>query len=489
VGSRIPWLDLGYGTDPDAWRVALSADRVLSKGLEEYLPSRLPGYPLHEFVTVPFISGGWVWTNLSTILISLVGVYLFARILNALNLSGRGVLTLAFAFAPLMWINSVTTLDYMWALTFILAAYLALLRERPSLGGLMLGAAAGFRLTSLIMAVPFLLLLLRDGQRPAIRPFLSAAAVVTAVCYLPVVVIYGAATANFYDADVPLLNVLRLLGKDALGILGALAVLLGLVLSARRLARLPRDTLSDPHVLVWVSAIFLYALSFSRLPHEVAYLLPIFPFGFFLMSRYFQRTVLVGVASVIVLAGFVDITSPGDEIDREAFTNARIGEGMLFSDLDTLRNQIGFADEVMEATEEIPDRSVVLTGFIFPELAMLNRDRLELGILDRDWVNLGVLDRDWLELGILERDYDAISMLSDRGAAVDRERKVFYVWLLKWETFREFQNDGYKVFYVNDAAISTFNVFGYRPAYMGAQELDLSRESPSTGAGAADTDR
>lgn len=467
VASRIPWLDLGYGTDPDAWRVALSAEHLLSKG--EYLPSRLPGYPLHEFVTVPFVLGGWVWTNLSTVLISVIGVYLFARIMNMLNLPGRGVLTLTFAFAPLIWINSVMTIDYMWALTFILAAYLALLYQRPSVAGVMLGVAAGFRLTSLIMAVPFLLLLLRNGQRPALRPFLSGAALVTVVSYLPVLFVYGAATANFYDAKVPVLNVLRLLAKDALGIVGALAVLVGLALSARRLARLPRDMRSDPHVLVWASAILLYLLSFSRLPHEAAYLLPIFPFGFFLMSRYFQRAVLVGVVSVIVLAGFVDITSPGDEINREALANARPGEGMLLSDLDTLRNQMDFAEEVAQASEEIPNRSVVLTGFIFPEFAMLNRDRLEVGILDRD--------------------YDAISMLSDRGEAVDEERDVYYVWLLKWEKFREFQYRNYNVFYVHDAATSTLNVFGYRPAYLGAQELSLSRESPSSGAGAAETDR
>jgi len=465
VGSRIPWLDLGYGTDPDAWRVALAADYLLSEG--EYLPSRLPGYPLHEFVTVPLVKGGWVWTNLSTVLISLAGVYLFARILNVLNLQGRGILTVVFAFAPLLWINSVMTIDYMWALTFILGAYLALLHQRPTMGGIALGVAAGFRLTSLIMALPFLLLLLRSDQRASVRPFLVAAMVVTVAAYLPVFAVYGLAVANFYDAKVPVLNVLRLLGKDALGVFGALAVLVGLVMSARRLARLPRDLLSDVHVLTWVSVIVLYFLTFSRLPHEVAYLLPVFPFAFFLMSRYFQRTVLVGVASVIVLAGFVDITSPGTEINRETFANANIGAGMLFSDLETLRNQRDFAEEL--AAQEVPPHSVVLTGFIFPQLAMLNRE--------------------WLEFGILDRDYDAISMLSDRGEAVDEERDVRYVWLLEWENFQDLRDSGYRFYYVHDAAVSTAYLFDYRPAYFGAQKLRLLRGGPSSGAGAAETDR
>ena len=41
-----PFLNYGHGTDPDAWRVALTAHHLLDTG--EYFPSRLPGNPLHE---------------------------------------------------------------------------------------------------------------------------------------------------------------------------------------------------------------------------------------------------------------------------------------------------------------------------------------------------------------------------------------------------------------------------------------------------------
>src|SRR3989304_568661 len=144
VVSRIPWLDMGYGTDPAAWRVALSAHYLLDSG--EYLPSRLPGYPLHEFVTVPLVKAGWVWTNLSTVGISLVGVYLFARLAERLELPAPGALVLGFAFAPLLWINSVTTMDYMWGLTCILAAYLLACDGRAAPAGVAVGLAAGVRL-------------------------------------------------------------------------------------------------------------------------------------------------------------------------------------------------------------------------------------------------------------------------------------------------------------------------------------------------------
>ncbi|TAK68758.1 MAG: hypothetical protein EPO22_02190, partial [Dehalococcoidia bacterium] len=46
VASRAPFINIGYGTDPDAWRVALAGYWLREH--HEYYPSRLPGYPLPE---------------------------------------------------------------------------------------------------------------------------------------------------------------------------------------------------------------------------------------------------------------------------------------------------------------------------------------------------------------------------------------------------------------------------------------------------------
>ena len=470
--SRMPFLNLGYGTDPDAWRVALTAHHLLDTG--EYLPSRLPGYPLHEFVTVPLVNAGWVWTNLSTVLVSLLGVYLFARLAAELRLPARGAITIAFAFAPLLWINSVMTMDYMWALTAILGSYLLTMKGRPGLAGACLGLAVGFRMTSGAVALPLGLLLWRDppggragGRTRDVARFVVALLAVSLVAYSPVVAVYGLRFLHFYDASVPWQSFLNRLGKDGLGVLGALAVLAGLVLSRRNLRRLPEDVRADPHVLVWVAVVVLYFVSFARLPHEIAYLTPVFPFGLFLMARYFRPGALRFALAVILLAGFLDITSPGETVNLETFTNARLGGGMLFSDLDTLRNQMDFAYDVREA--EVPRHSVVLTGFIFPELAVLHRDELSPGILDHD--------------------YGAISMLSDQGEAIDEERDVRYMWLLEYDDFRALEEQGYHFYYVVDARRSTAGLYDYRPPYFGAKELYLEREPPSVGEGTAKTER
>ncbi len=473
VASRIPWLDLGYGTDPDAWRVALTAKYLWAEG--DYLPSRLPGYPLHEFVTAAMIQGGWVWTNLSTVFISLAGVYVFARLARELDLANRGALTVAFAFAPLLWINSVMTMDYMWALTFMLAAYLALLRRAPTLAGLSLGIAAGFRLQSLVMLLPFWLLLWRTGRREDLRPMTVTAAATALVAYTPVLMVYGIRLFNFYDQDVPLSVVTRQLGKEGLGVIGALAILGALALSLSRLRRLPDDLRRDPHVLTWAAVIVVFFVSYARLPHEIAYLIPVFPFAFFLMSRYLSRGVLVAALSVVILAGFVDITSPDDDlgVSVETFTQAGIGKGLLLSDIETLNNQMDFARELREFTitdEDVTGSpSVVIVGFIYPELVVLYEDELE--------------------IGILEDDLGAISQLSDKGKATDPERNIEYVWLVEYETFKELLENDRRMFFTDDAARSTYAVYGYRPGYLGAYKLPLSRDNPSVAKGTATSDR
>jgi hypothetical protein len=477
IASRAYWLDLGYGTDPDAWRVALVADYFWREN--EYLPSRLPGYPLHELVTAGLVKQGWVWTNLSTVFVSVLGLYLFAQLAKEFDVPHRGALTLGFAFAPLLWINSVMTIDYMWALTFLMAAYLALLHKQPSAAGVLLGIAAGFRATSFFMLPVFWLFIWRAQMKDTARHLTVSAIATALVAYTPVLMKYGLNALNFYDESVPLEEFIKRLGKDGLGIIGALALLAGLVFSLPKLRFLPRDALRDPHVLTWLAAIVILFYSYTRLPHEIAYLVPLFPFGFFLMARYMTRAVLVVTLAVIVLAGFVDVTTPDDEvgISADTFTSARIGKGMLLSDIETLRNQMDFAREVRELTEtrrEIRRPAVVAVGFIYPELAMLYKDELDIQVLDED--------------------LEAISQLSDKGHACDptcvnTPPQLEYVWLLDLDQFQAFVDDGRTIYFTADAARSTYAVYGYRMGYFEGRELPLSRDNPSLGEGSAATDR
>jgi hypothetical protein len=464
IASRVPFVTSGYGTDPDAWRVAITGFWLWDH--QEFYPSRLPGYPIHELGSATVIQGGWIATNSLTVLVSLAGLWFFARIAARLDLPNKAVIVVAYAFTPLIWINSMTTMDYMWSLSFVLGSYYFLMREDTGWAGLCLGLAAGCRLPALAMAVPFVVYLWRDDRQDEIRDFLTWTVFVPVIAFAPIAWKYGFYFLNFYDSQIGYLNVLRLLGKDTLGLLGSIVVMLAVVVSLPRLARLPTDFLRNKHVTVWVLAIGIGLFAFFRLPHEAAYLLPVYPFGFFVLARYMQRWVLAGTVAVVILAGFIDLTSPGDEITTEAFTNATLGRGLILSNRETQDLQNDFVDDVW--AQEIPNRSVVSLGFIYPQFAVRHRDELE--------------------LGILERDRSAISQLSDKGKATDLERDITYVWLLDWETFEDYRRQGYSLFHTLDAGRSTAGLYDYRPALLGSTAIDLGR-GPSGGSGAGRTDR
>ncbi len=218
---------------------------------------------------------------------------------------------------------------------------------------------------------------------------------------------------------------------------------------------------------VWCAVIFVYFATFSRLPHEIAYLIPVFPFGMLIMARYFKPIALVIAVAGILFAGVIDVTTASDAVDLSALRTASIGRGLIFSNVQTMDQQHEFVNEILN--DNVPDHSVVLSGFIFPQLAIRGRDHLK--------------DE------ILQKDYGAISMLSDRGEAVDTQHDIRYVWLLTYDTFSALRDQGYSFFMVPDAIGGTAALYDYRPMLFGATFLELQQKAPTTGKGTADTHR
>ena len=452
--SRLVFISDGYGTKPDAWRIALSGYWLWDHG--EFYPSRLPGYPVAELSYATVARGGWIATDCLAIAVSLLGIWYFASIVRELKLPA--IIVVGFAFQPLLWINSMNTMDYTFALTFILGAYYYLLRRRSLWAGLAMGLAIGSRLPSAAMLIPFVMYLWRDGKRADIIPFAALAGAVALAAFTPIIWTYGPRFLNFYDAKVGYRTVIRLVTKDAFGLVGTLALVGGSIISLRRLARVPRDVLEDKQVMVWVMAIVLFIVVFSRLPHEAAYLIPAFPFLFLLIGRYFSRIALIGTVGALIIAGFGDLTTTTHAVSVASILHLRAGQGMLLSNRDTMRAQRGFVDDIERFS--VPHHSVVMIGFVYPQFAVLNRDRLH--------------------LSILSRDTESVSQLSDKGKATDEANDVIYVWLLNYEDLIRYQAQGYDIWYTPDAGRSTVALYGYRPGLYGGHVLKTAHDINSS---------
>jgi membrane-bound ClpP family serine protease len=157
--SRVPFLDAGYGRINDAWRVATAAREIATSG--RYTASRFPPHPVQEIVCSLFWRGWPVASNAATAVLSAFAVLFFALSLARLGIDGVLEASAALAFAPVIFINSTSSLDYLWALAFILGSLFFVLDRKPILAGIFLGLAIGCRITSGAMLLPLLILVWR----------------------------------------------------------------------------------------------------------------------------------------------------------------------------------------------------------------------------------------------------------------------------------------------------------------------------------------
>jgi hypothetical protein len=296
--SRIPFLTRSYGYDGDGWVVAATARRIAEEG--KYVYSRPPGYPLQELICSIFWKAGPLALNGLTALFSVAAAVFFFLILRALGIPRRdGVLgAIALAFVPMIYINSTATLDYIWALAFLLASLYGVLRERVTIAGVAAGAAIGCRITSGAMLIPLGLVLLAaapEGRRiQAAARFVILALLAGVLCYLPVFLSYGPEFFRFADEPLSMRLRTRLilygLTLGVWGLLGTVALVVlfaGFLIKRKNIVRphLHGIASSKPFAAAITIAITLYVISFARLPIEWAYLIPIVPFVLLLVYR------------------------------------------------------------------------------------------------------------------------------------------------------------------------------------------------------------
>ena len=422
---RIPWLFTGYGAETDSYRVALSALHLWSSG--EYLPSRLPGYPVHELLMAPLVRlGGSFATNPATATASFVAVLLFAGIVRRVGARPPALLVVAFAFTPFLIVNSVQTKDYMWALMFMLAAYLTAIDRRPWLAGMLLGLGAGCRVTTSLFALPLLLLYLdrRDVRGAAL--FVVCLALTAFTVFLPVTLQFGSHFLVYADSSISPDIIIRSIGQYSIGAFGAIATVVALALSWRRLLRIPEMIQDDVHVRVWLAAAILYALLFLRLPIDLGYLIPIYPFGYLLLSRVVRPYLLTAVVAIVLSSGVVDLDiSAMHSFNMVTFVQtARPCRSCaeLFHDLHVRRLYADYATELGGAA--LPRHTVVLTGAVFPDFAVINWSRFRYEVIDRYRPSISMLSDD----GSMRDDSNDVIYLAspDRPEVLDRLRQAGY---------------------------------------------------------------
>jgi hypothetical protein len=401
----------------------MSARYLLQHGT--YLPSRLPGYPLHDIAMAALIWGGSTLTNLATVAAALAGVFCFAAIVKRLGLPAAGLLTVTFAFLPLLWPTSTETLDYSWALTLLLAAYLALLGRRPAIAGLLLGLAGGCRVTYLAFALPFVLLIVQDGRPRDLLRFLACMFGVWIIVFSPVWLRYGLGFWNFYDVRPGWGDFIRSLTEGSVGLLPLLVLGACLALSWRELRRLPTILSVEPQAAAWAMVTLLALFVFVRLPLQTYYLMPAAPFALLLLTRIVRKPLLVVVCLSLLLGGLLDIYTVSSAGWRSpaALLGIRPTPGLILQEYQLRQQRLSLVQSVPSLN--LPPGSVLTAGFYFPMVAEMFHKDLRLSLPD------GYLDQ--------------IGPLTDTAQAT-ASNDVTYVWLLSEGDARGFLLQGRQIY-------------------------------------------
>ncbi len=359
LASRVPFLWNGFGADADGWRVYLSARHFAQTGT--YTVSRSLGFPLQEWTSALLWRGGAPALNGATALMSVSAVLLFASCLHALRAKDVLLPSLAFAAVPVLWVASVSSMDYLWALAFLCAALLCALRGRAPAAGLAVALSIGCRPTGIFL-LPAILILLANRGVPARAIARSAiiAAAGGALFYLPVLLYYGPQLGE--TLDVQRLPALKILAEGTIGVWGpvglaGLAVAIGAALY--RAAR-PSSPSSEPSIpplggrgvlrgcavaVLGNLALFLYH------PVESAYLIPCLPFVFLGLGMICSRSALRFACLLICVSPFVGIDAGGRPVP-----------GLLLRDRATRIYDLKDARHVLDRLPTLPHNSVLVVG-------------------------------------------------------------------------------------------------------------------------------
>ena len=372
--SRLPFLNAGYGTNHDAWRVAGAARHIAATG--EYQVSRFPGYPVHEIVCAFFRWGGPVALNGLSAAFSVAAAAALWLIARQLQCRDAALLVLAFAATPTVFINSVSSKDYIWAIAFLLWATYAALKQRPVVCALLFGLAIGCRITSGAMLLPLVLILWghQRNWRSLVR-FGAIAAVTALVAFAPVFTRYGWSFFTFYHAhERPTAMTIAARGTlEFWGAIGLIGLAVAIVSAFMRNWRSSSTSLPAPSSAMVLPALVAWLLvcivAFIALPDQAGYLIPLVPPTLLILARFAARPAFHFACLCLLIAPWLSVSG------------AKPVAGPVLADhrarIATLRD----VEQFVAVTEEkLPAGTVIVVGAwqpivdeLFADVALRNR--------------------------------------------------------------------------------------------------------------------
>lgn len=430
--SRIPLFITGFGVDGDAWYFAQTSLRLWNEGV--YNVSRFPGFPIFEVLNAPIIGiGGSFASNFATFIFFIVSLYIFKQIVQHLKLQFPYLIITSFAFFPIIWKNSAITMDYMWGLCGILVSFLLILKKRFIWAGILLGLAAGTRISHIVFILPFLFLF-ESEKRNQWFVFVVVAIFTSFICYLPVM-IFSSTSQNISD---DIYNLLRhsFLERIAfflyrliysIGILGFGAVIFICFLNRKKFIGL----FSSNIFKMSSASIFLLLFLFFLAPFEREYLLPMMPFLLILIFLIGNKKEII-ITSVLLLSYSFFTIDVIEHSVKSPKPKLGIYQGFLLKEINERLENAEWKERV--SSIEVPDSSIIMTG-VGPLLGLLNPQ--------------------------LQVDEKLEEYLSQDCYLAVNKNEVYYVYGLNYNQLIDMRDKGFIIYYLDTSKDYLETFIGY----------------------------
>ncbi len=384
--SRIPFIEYGYGIDPDSWRVASVANAIHTT--KQYVASRLPGYPVQEitYALLP-IKNATVYNFLTAFLSSLCVLY-FAKFIKQLGFKHYLYPSIALAFVPIVYINSTNSMDYIWALCFIFISFYSAITQKYFLSGIFLGIATGCRITSAGMLLPLIFLIQYINTNKAYKDYaklLFGYTITFLIIFLPVVMTYGLSFFSYYDGSISPLYIVKNFTIDIWGILGFLSTVFYSILLIFRLFDIQKfkEFINDRVNQLSLIVIVLYVIAFALAPYEAGYLIPLVPFIIILLTHNLSIKQSISFSSTIALSSFalgintsdmpwsVKALTPSHTITiAQRPIDINLIHGPIIKDRLQRIARDEYVKKVIDFISKVENNSVLVCGIWFTQLAV-----------------------------------------------------------------------------------------------------------------------
>lgn len=314
----------GYGENLDNYLMLRAWQMMAGHGV--YVPSRFQGNVPSE-LSLGFLASwfGPTGANALSFVLSLVALAAcYALFLEfGATRTGTALAVVTIAVNP-FWVNAASTsMDYLHPLALFMVGVLCLRRDLPILGAILLGVAAGCRISyaPLGLIALGLTIALRQGraERIILLQAIGAFLAVAGLLFLPVF-IFSHLSFAFIDSARPdwqglpgllargLYKHLYLYGLLGSGLVSAyLGVQAIRTLRSRRVGR-PENASARVFVWICIATILYHAVLFFYIPIRIEYLLPsLIGVAGLLVACRASTAVMAGLAALQVLSWFVSI--------------------------------------------------------------------------------------------------------------------------------------------------------------------------------------